>query len=180
PRVITRQNVNLLGATAGGVILAPSALAGFEFGSGGALQQRELGELISPPFMVGGSGTTLGATEIALSVPFERRNLLALLNYSLTDNVRFFFEGSYGEADAGPGRLVPPFTFGQTLSADNAFMPAQLRSMLADAGESSIVIGRTNEDLGFVTADSLSRTRRLVLGFEGELFDDWRWEVYYQ
>ena len=176
PAFITRQNVNMFIATEGGFILGPDPVFGLEFGPGGTVMPRELGSVISPPFMVGGSGVPLGGNDIALSVPIERSNLLANFHYDLADDLRFFFEGSYSEADAGPGNLVQPFAFGQFIEADNAFMPAELSAIWGGP----IVIGRINSDIGFVRSERRSNTHRAVAGFEGKLADRWSWNIYYQ
>lgn len=178
PAVVTRDNVNLLIASDGGRILGPGPVAGYEFGPGGTVVPVQFGSVLSPPYMIGGSGVNM-VDDLALSSPYSRRTVLSTFEYDIADQLRFFFEGSYNESESSSD-FVPPFTFGVRLNADNAFMPEELRATLDEEGIPAIVIGRTNKDFGMIGAARRSNTQRAVFGLEGEVFKDWSWSAYYQ
>ncbi len=178
PSRLIVEDVSLFVGTEGGVILGPGPISYIEFGPGGVLQPFELGSVISPPYMVGGSGANLG-DYTALSVPYDQKNIYTTVEYELFEDVNFFFEGSYAETKA-QSRTVQTFDFPAAIQSGNPFIPADLQSILTTNGIPSFGLYRVNTDLGFVTSDTTNETFRAVAGLNGVAFDSWSWEVYYQ
>ncbi len=176
-RLIT-DNVSLFVGTEGGVILGPGPISFIEFGPGGAMRPFQLGSLVIPPYMVGGSGANLG-DYTSLAVPYDQKNLYTTFEYEVFENVNFFFEGSYAETQA-ESRTVQTFDFPVTIQSGNPFIPTGLQDILTANSIGAFGLYRVNTDLGFVTADTTNDTFRTVFGFNGTIFNDWSWEVYYQ
>ena len=88
---------------------------------------------------------------------------------------------------------MPPYRFGTSattwlsVSADNAYLPANIRAQMSGpgggnpAGPAFLNIGRINEDwTGNSRIENTNTTKRFVTGLEGDLNDNWSWDAYYQ
>lgn len=124
-----------------------------------------------------------------IAVPLERKLYTLLAHYDITNRTQIFFEGGYSDMDSR-SRLEPLATSNsdarlsdgtvlQGLSLDNPFIPAAIRAdMLAANAETLGVIKRMNgvfDRSNVVTRDF----RRFVVGFKGEVFEDWNWDLFY-
>jgi iron complex outermembrane receptor protein len=179
PRLILRPNIRISVANPGGVITSPSSVAFLQFGPGGAVLPFDRGASAGPLYQIGGDGSNLNQYA-SLQLPYERKSLLTAAHYDLTDDIRLFFEGSYSNAEAS-NPILPSFDFGSlTIQSDNALIPADLRALLQQNNVTSFRLGRVHNDLGFYTAQNSRDTYRAVLGLSGSVFDDWKWEAYYQ
>ena len=178
PATIIRPDVTLAIMTEGGVTLGPPAVANIEYGPNGEPRPFQRGDVISPPYMVGGSGANFGHGAV-LAVPFERRNLTAAFHYDVLPDVTFFFEGAATEADTR-APIVPSFTTGLSIAADNAYLPPSLAQTLRANNLPSVAIGRFNRDMGAIIAERRSQVHRAVAGLEGRIADSWSWEGFYQ
>lgn len=190
PARIVTPNVRLGFGTPGGYI--PLALGNhpavsqIHFGPGGEILPYDIGEYPIPtafaalPFQVGGSGGSMGLPT-SLLAPLERTAVMGLLDYEISDNVSFFLDLSWAESET-TNEVVQPWNFigagPDVIFADNPFIPAPLQQIMADNGVPVLVMGRTNEDHGFITDNSTTETSRIAVGLQGGL-RDWTWDVYW-
>lgn len=200
PDRLVIDNVLIGFGTPGGYI--PLALGNhpsvsqIHFGPGGEILQYDIGEFPIPsafgalPFQVGGDGGSLGLP-IALLAPLERKSITGLLDYEISDNLNFFLDLSYAESET-VNQIIQPWNFigagPDVIFADNPFIPAELQTIMAENsmdptfpainGVPILLMGRTNEDHGFITDTSTVETRRIATGLQGDV-NNWAWEVYY-
>lgn len=124
-----------------------------------------------------------------IAVPLERKIYTLLAHYDITDRTQVFFEGGYSDVDSrsrlealATDNSDARFSDGTTsagLSLDNPFIPDEIRAdMLAANAETLTVIKRMNNvfDRSNVSTRDF---RRFVVGFKGEVLDDWKWDVSY-
>jgi outer membrane receptor protein involved in Fe transport len=173
PALIHANNVGSFIATPGGHTLGPFFV---RFGPAGEVLPFEFGSIISGTLMVGGDG---GHFDNAISVPYERKNIMSTLDYELLDDLRFFGELSYSNFNSKV-ETIQTFTLPATIRAENPFIPDDLQPLLAASGVPAFGLFRMNPDLGFLTADTENDTFRAVFGLEGDLASNWTWEAYYQ
>jgi iron complex outermembrane receptor protein len=179
PAQIIVSNATVTIANAGGVILAPGAVAGQQFGPGGTLQPFQPGIPEGGIDQIGGSGGDL-SRYVTLSVPYERRNLLSSFSYKLSDDTKFTYEASYGRTHS-ENPSVPSFDFGDiVVHSDNPYIPAALQTQLAANAIPAFVMGRINTDMPLIIADTTTNTFRNVADLSGKLFKGWTWDVYYE
>jgi iron complex outermembrane receptor protein len=190
PARLVVPNVQLGFGTPGGYLPAAlgnhPAVSQIYFGPGGQILPYDIGEFPIPsafaalPFQVGGSGGSLGLST-ALLAPLERTAVMGLFDFELTENLNFFADLSWAESQT-VNHVVQPWNFIGTgpdvISADNPFIPAELQQTMADNGIPVLIMGRTNEDHGFIMDDSTTETSRIALGLQGDM-KDWSWEAYY-
>lgn len=191
PAQIVVKNVRLGFGTPGGV-LTPAlgnhpAVSGIKFGPNGELLPYDFGDFPVPaafatlPFQVGGDGGSLGAPS-GLLAPVNRKSMMLAFDFEVNDDLSFFMDVSYGEMQS-TSEVVQPWNFigggPDVIFPDNPFIPADLRQIMVDNGVAQpLIMGRTNEDHGFITSDVTTETLRIVAGLEGTIADDWNWDVY--
>jgi len=189
PARIVTNDVLLGFGTPGGylpIVFNNPAVANIYFGPGGEILPYDVGRFGIPgafatlPFQVGGSGGSLGLTT-DLQTPLERKSLTVLFDFEIADDLNFFFDLSYADSET-VHQTVQPWNFigggPDVIFADNPFIPAELQQIMTDNGVPALVMGRTNEDHGFITDTSTFETIRLATGLQGS-FSDWSWEAYY-
>ena len=164
----------------------------FGFTPGGALRPFELGPsgLIGNTQLTDGGEAELGfdpecpQAQCQLKVPVERFLINGLAEYAVTDHVEVFLEGKFSSNQAssriGSAFEIPPFT--NQISIDNPFVTAQLRALLIAAGDDSVGILRSNQELGPRGTDSDRRLFQMTLGARGSIgnSDTWNYETYFQ
>jgi iron complex outermembrane receptor protein len=124
-----------------------------------------------------------------IAVPLERKIYTLLAHYDITERTQVFFEGGYTDMDSNSSleplatdnsdAVLPDGTTSAGLTIDNPFIPAEIRAdMLAANAETLTVIKRMN---GVFDRSNVNTRdfRRFVVGFKGEVFDDWKWDVFY-
>jgi outer membrane receptor protein involved in Fe transport len=188
-RIVTNNVLIGFGTPGGYLPLAVGnhpAVAQIMFGPGGTILPYDIGEYPIPqafgalPFQIGGSGGSLGLPT-SLLAPLERKAVTALFDYELTDNVSMFIDVSWAESET-VNQIVQPWNFigagPDIIWADNPFIPAELQTIMADNGVPLLVMGRTNEDHGFITDTSTKKTKRIAVGLQGNV-GNWSWDAYY-
>ena len=164
----------------------------FGFTPGGALRPFELGPsgLIGNTQLTDGGEAELGfdpecpQAQCQLKVPVERFLINGLAEYAVTDRVEVFLEGKFSSNQAssriGSAFEIPPFT--NQIPIDNPFVTAQLRDLLIAAGDDSVGILRSNQELGPRGTDSDRRLFQMTLGARGGIGDSdtWNYETYFQ
>ena len=172
PEFLIRENSVLFLASPNGITLPGGGpTSNLEFFPGGVVQPRVLGDNIGGSLMTGGSGSRL-ADSVALYVPAERINVLAVAHYDVTEGVTVFGEASYARSKSR-GALIKPFTLGDvTIQPDNAYLPASVAAL-----NTPFSLFRTFEEIPPITSISVSKNMRFVGGLKGEFGNNWSWEV---
>jgi iron complex outermembrane receptor protein len=170
PRRFILPGYQLANASLGGLINS-GPLRGTDFGPGGVPRPFTYGQYAGN-FQIGGSGVE-GSDYIALTVPYKRYSLYSTGEYDF-GGVTAFFEASHSYS-RGENKLTPAFHLNNiTIQPDNAFLPASLAAQVT----SSFTMGRFSPDIAYIGADDSNKTDRFVLGFEGEIAQGWRWNIY--
>lgn len=178
PRILITPNVRLSQLTDGGLIVS-GPLKGTEFGTGGTLRDFQYGDYVGSQFMVGGGGIEYSSTG-NLAPVLSRQYGFGHATYDLTDNVGLWVEGLYARARQTYD-ITPNFDIGTIrITRDNAFLPAELAARMDASGVSSVMIGRSHEELGWNQPLSIYQVRRVAGGLKGTFADSWNWELYYQ
>lgn len=183
--VQTSQYVNvpvtqarLSSASYGGLILS-GPLAGMQFGPGGVLQPFHYGNDVGSTYMQGGDGAVFSPFS-ALEVPLKRTDVFARASFDLTDDVRVFLDASFAQAITYNPNLVQNFDLVDTLSTDNAFLPTAARAAMLATGETSFLLGRLDNDFGFIRSNDDNRVARVVTGLNGKFAGKWTWNAYFE
>lgn len=101
--------------------------------------------------------------------------------------LNLFAEGKFFHTEATSQRENGTFagdapgqgtTYAYRIQSDNAFLPADLKAMLATAGVTQFDITRNDRDFGIRTYESEYETTRFVTGFDGAFTNGWRFEAY--
>lgn len=169
-------------ASRSGVIFSPTGAVppfSFAFDDAGNFVPYNPGQILSGGGAIGGDGLNL-TSSVQLQPETERSLFNAGGHYDLTDDTRLTFsakmsriEGEgFGQAIANVGDLF--------IAADNAYLPEDLAAGLQAGGHPGVLLFRYNEDLGNVTSFLDSTSYSLSLGLEGQVFNDFDYEVYYQ
>lgn len=171
-------NVMYSGQTKGGVITS-GALANTAFGPGGVPYQFEQGTVFSN-LMIGGNNPDANPhNNFSLQIPLERITSMLRLDYEVSDTVNLFVEGGYGRTETTGFTSffqMPRITVLDT----NPFIPDEISTALAAAGETSFTMGRLfNETNGF-RLPTQRNVYRGAFGGSGSIFNDWEWSAYYQ
>jgi outer membrane receptor protein involved in Fe transport len=166
-----------LTSTMGGIInsvaapnatAATAALRGTYFGPGGAVGTLQYGSLVRDPWMVGGDWKlTQVNNSQSLDADERRKSAYGRLSYQVFDDFEVFFETSWNKhASLGwtgvQANLGPT---GTTIQADNAFIPASVRTQLQSFNATSFVLATTNINLPIRKTDNDRTVERYTLGF---------------
>ena len=108
-------------------------------------------------------------------------NFYSYTTYALTDTLSADVELNYGEVRAKFETLhYARYGTGITVTADNAYLPAQTKATMAAMGITSFAFGTNNLNLGVPGSNNNRKLWRGVVGFNGKMFDDWTWKAYYE
>lgn len=170
-------------ATLGGIIVS-GPLRGIAFGPGGTPSQFNYGPLVSDPYMQGGDWkSTLANTFNTLDQRVRRQGLFLRSSYEIADGVEAFLQAQWGFSRA-IGLALKQFNVGNIMvRADNAFIPAAVRTQAQAPGISQFMLGTNNFDMPTIEFDNKRTVNRTVAGLSGafEAFDaGWGWNAYYQ
>jgi outer membrane receptor protein involved in Fe transport len=175
PAFIISPNVhNSLGA--GGVITSNiPGLANMTFNPDGSIRPFQRGSISGGQVMVGGEGESI--IKGVAQVPDVRRlTLYGSIYYDFSDSVTGYVEGGFsrsrGFLDGIAIRLA-----NQAIARDNAFIPAQVRSLLP-ATTQSFNISRIAYDMGKNYYDIVNETPHGTVGLEGKLGGSWKWDAH--
>lgn len=133
-----------------------------------------------------------------IAVPVERYLFAARGNYEVTDDINFFAEGTYANTNSSreiepyplgsddifssSGGLVPIETLVDGVVRVNPFVPAEIAAAAVDEdgdGLRDISFSKRLADLGSRNGSTNRDFYRIATGFEGSIFDDFRWDVSY-
>ncbi|MGZ3313385.1 MAG: TonB-dependent receptor domain-containing protein, partial [Caulobacteraceae bacterium] len=202
PAVIYSGNVRRADTSTGGLItLGP--LRGTNFGPGGTTSQFGYGQQFGSG-MIGGTSNygEIPTPGGQLDFPFQKYSLMTHVDYDLTSNFsvfgEFLYSRSMSSGEGVPNRfdaatsgavscgspakssVVGPLT-SIAINNDNAYIPAAVKTAMANAGVSCFYMGRTFRDQQYVTSkDGTPHLYRGVAGFKGDLGHGWTVDGYYQ
>lgn len=111
-----------------------------------------------------------------LEPAYERNSLNTLFRFDLNDNHSLFFEGKYVQAKS-QFFGQPSFDQPVRLLRDNPYISPQLRALMVANNQTQLLVNRFNVDAGRRGEDVERQTFRTVLGLEGYLNDDWKYEA---
>lgn len=117
------------------------------------------------------------------TVPTERYMVSALMDYDITDDVRVFTEALFTQTRT-ESELEPfPHSHGDLnidgISVDNPFVPQDLRDAALAVGADTIEYARRTTELGNRGAGATRDTYRFLVGVEGNIGENWRWETFF-
>lgn len=125
---------------------------------------------------VNGSSNTPTAGYFGDFLPYlERHNVNLLASYEFSPAIRLFAEGKYVDTTAFT-ISQPTFDFFHFLAPDNAFLNQRFGADLAAGGA---LVSRDNLDFGIRGNRSERETLRGVIGFDGAVSDNLRYELSY-
>jgi iron complex outermembrane receptor protein len=127
------------------------------------------------PFTIGGDSTPQDSY-FGDFTPYSRRHIFnAFGHFEVSQALRLFAEGKYVNA-GGHTLAQPTFDFFTFLDADNAFLNQRFGD-LAPGG--AFVTGRDNFDFGIRRYSNERDTYRTVVGADGQITPDLRYELSY-
>lgn len=151
----------------------------FGFNADGSARNFGLG----PSGLIGGSQLTDGGeaelgfdaqcpqAKCQLRVPVERFLISAMADYELSPALNLFFEARFAKTKSqsriGSVFEVPPVT--NAVSIDNPYVTPSVRSLMEQAGVTSIGIIRSDQELGLRGQDATRNLIQLTTGARGEL-----------
>jgi iron complex outermembrane receptor protein len=173
--------------TTGGVVAGANNLAirnmfgtgGIQFDANGNAVPYTPGQLTFGTTQIGGD-IVPAYLDTNLTVPVKRYTLYGHADMEITDSVDGFFEASYGYV-TGSVLQSAFFDTGITISAENPFIPANLRTVLTNNGIASFTMGRLGDDLARGFSTSTAKVYRATAGLNGNFgASSWTWDAYYQ
>jgi outer membrane receptor protein involved in Fe transport len=128
---------------------------------------------------VGGDNTPIAAYQGDLQAGTEHHSFNAFFNFEITPDVRFFAEGKYVKSDNNTV-AQPSFDFfnSRFISADNPFIPQAVRDSGLDAFD-GLLFSRDNFDFGIRGENFERDLYRTVIGFDGSISDNVKFETSY-
>lgn len=172
PRLIHANNVNLAGATTGGLIVAACRAALTAAGGCPAGQSTTASPLVNQQFGANGALSPFGATLISgqvaanaetlqaelnnLAIQYRTGSVFSLVTYEVADWLKLSLQGNYG-ATFSRNNSVPFIRIGAQapfIRVDNPFVPDAVRNQMTAAGLTAIQVGTTN--INNATSSTLS------------------------
>lgn len=180
PRQVIVPNVTVSFATYGGLI-TNTILRGTQFLPNNQTAPFAYGTLVGGSTMVGGDGVD-AFRDIGLQPKQKRVNAFGRFQYDLTDNLTAYVQGIYGrdqvEFVSGPaGQAGSTGQF--TIYRENAYLPQNIRDIMATNNIASFNMGRLGRDIGMVTYDNSNRTVQIDAGLTGDFGKTWSYEAYF-
>lgn len=177
PRYIVQEGIGISTYTPGGLIVS-GPLRGTYFGEGGSVEQLTFGE-IGGQWMVGGDYeyTTSGMLGTnSLRSDENRDSVFGRASWELTPDMEVYAQASYASYE-GYSFYINPTDRNFTIQNDNAFLPAQVRQSMADAGITSFRMSSSNQDMPASGSSNIRETSRFVIGMDssfelgGQMFE---------
>lgn len=170
PSQVFARDVATSNASPGTLITGTGALRDINFGSGGTLIPFEVGQFRSTSVMSGGSG---GRARTNLETGVETTNLFGRAVFDVNDRLRLFVQGAGARVETRFKTSGGALLFG-TIFNDNAFLPQQVRTLMAQQGVTSVPFGRLNNDFGGgATPYNTTDTYSVTVGFDADLSEVW-------
>lgn len=155
----------------------------FTFDENGNLVPQNEGQLVESFLSIGGDDATDLSRFDLLQIPVDRLLVTTGGTFSFSDSVNFFGSIKYARTRAETAEQTTfslPNLAPIVIQADNPFVPDELRTILADRGDTDFLVSRTNIDHGQRRSASERETLQFIAGFEGELSLNLDYSVHYQ
>ena len=201
PALIISPDVRWAQNTPAGLIVSSrltNAFGGQQVSDDGkTLLPFTFGQLYTPNNnqMIGGSRPGINPASSAFDLQGPQKRLAAFFRAEaeLSDNLKAWVDSAYGQTDnqgtfaqlrsgnqnaAGTLRAGPLNTGAITLSVNNPFLPAQLRSQMQQIGLANVNIGKAGDGLLVPIVDYHVESYRVATGLKGDL-GGWTWDASY-
>ena len=178
PRNIIAPDTRYSAMSPGGLLINTS-LRGTTFDSSGQPIPFIYGELAGAGtngVMIGG-GSNKGLniyTGLTIRPAGERRSFYGRTSFEISPAFVPYIEAS-SVFTYGTNMSLPARDASIPIYRDNPYLPDELRQRMIDENIQSVNMGRVHFDLGQQVSDTRNRTRRVAVGFDGNLSDNWRW-----
>ncbi len=118
---------------------------------------------------------------LQIALPVNRYSTAMHVDYDLTNSISFFVDGIYARSGAqySAARTRDQNTTGIIIRRDNAFLPTGLATAMDANNVKSVSIARSNSDWNQSQPKSYNTTAQFTAGFNGKLFDNWKWSLSY-
>ncbi len=177
PSLLFREDVNLAAATYGGIItgarrgstrVGAGALRDIQFGPTGAQSLYQHGTLFTGTVEVGGEGPRYPA---AIVSDVNAKTAFGHAEYEFSNDFSVFAEAGYGYSKTRYPLLMPFFigSGGIVIQADNAYLPDNIRQVMAANGFTSIELGKLDGTWGQNEVTNITKTLNLTTGFKAKL-----------
>lgn len=170
-------DVSATNLSEGGLILS-GVLSGRTFNADRTTRPFDFGTSVGASLSRGGEQSA-GQAYQYLTPPISRYNLFGRVTFDVNDNVTLFGDMRFMRTDASylfsPDRSAGDIT----ISIENAFLPAAVRTAMSDAGQTSFRFGRNNDDFAFRRYEYSREDIQGVVGAKGSFGEGWNWDSYY-
>lgn len=167
-------NTRFANTTFGGLINS-GALAGQQFASNGVLSRFVNGAATgNSSFQSGGDG---GYYNASIRGSMASHQAFSRLDYEVNDNIKAYIEGSYTHNHTnnyGNNNIIS----NATISANNPYLPASAKAVLAAAGQSSFTFSQIMQDAARINTDGVTNQYFINGGLNGTLGSKFKWDVY--
>lgn len=176
PYVFT-EGARISNVSDGGLALS-GPFAGQQFVGGGLAAFNRGTPTGTNNVSIGGDGSYYQGG--SLTFPLKTLQGFGRFDYDLTDTLNAYVQvsGAEGRTDDLHNSNSAPANY--TIFSGNAFLPAAAQAQLTNAGATSFLLGRLNNDLAAdASIDQQTRSFSATAGLSGALFEDFKWEAYY-
>jgi outer membrane receptor protein involved in Fe transport len=164
-----------------GGLITSGVLKGKAFNPDGSLRDFDYGR-VAGGYMTGGEGPSNDDLS-PLMTPQRRYSALGRLTYDITPSIKVTAElrhsRMYNNYIWFGDHVQGTATSGILIQSSNAFLPAAVRTALANAGQTSFYMGRFNSDLSYPTIDFERKVTQGTLALDGNIGSNLRWSAYY-
>lgn len=117
---------------------------------------------------------------VELQPTFSTLNVSVRGNYDVSDNMNLYGDAKFvrTKADSIGQPSFFEYSSGITINRDNPFVDESLAILMDTNGLATINMHRFNEDIGRRFEENTRETTRFVVGIEGDINDDWSYDVY--
>jgi outer membrane receptor protein involved in Fe transport len=179
PRQITVTGAGPVNVSPGGVITS-GPLRGIQFvGPTGTPVPYNFGNQ-SGLLQYGGDVDNSIGQDRAITTALSYGNAFIHMDYDLTDNITAFGEVTYGHSEYRENGYLTYLRQGNIpISSDNAFLDPGVRQQMLAQGLSSFNLGLDFTAPGPPTSYNQRDIVNAVVGLNGKLGDNWKWNAYY-
>jgi iron complex outermembrane recepter protein len=183
PRNLILPDTTLSKMTNGGVIVSPGPLQNIQFGPGGVPEPYYPGANAGGSFATGGDGGSF-APFANLSQAVHRTSAFTRVSYDVNDKLTVYADVLYARTSTFYD-VIPNYDNGDiVITQQNAFLPASIRQTMVADNIQSVLMGRTNVDMGgdngMNQANGLNEVGRYAFGVKGKIAGSWTWDAVIQ
>ena len=179
-----RTNCKLSQLTAGGTTAttAPAALQNIQFGPNGTVLPFVRGTDVGGSFMTGGGDGAIFFANQTVSTKIRRYGGFGGVTWDFSDRLQFFADALYSDvlvyADSGPPNDSATAATAALILRDNAYLPAQVRTIMTNSNIANFRLGRYYSEDGLSGSNIGTKHGRYTFGLNGKFGDNFSWESY--